>query len=235
MPRKQSAVTERYNAVFPKTLRSLMNEQKVTQSALAQAVGRTRQMVSLYCDGSSSPDWQTLLSISAYFGVSVDYLLGNSVARSFDGNMRQACQFTGLSQSAVEQLHSALSVSNAGEISLQSIVSYILTSSLFRENVLPQICKAHNARYQILQRIDVPVEQLLDPNTAKRVDGDSFDPYIDHAIEYLNANSYAVISPEDMYRYAIYRAEQFMHSLFADFVVETSQRRLKEERDAAQE
>lgn len=68
---------EDYAKVFPRRLRELMEETGTTQQQLADYIHKQRQTVSLYCDGSSSPDWETLASIAKYFTVSVDYLVDN--------------------------------------------------------------------------------------------------------------------------------------------------------------
>lgn len=81
MARKKNAPTAAaYNSAFPRTLRTLMENRvpSVTQSELGKAIGKTRQAVGYYSDGSSSPDWETLVKIADFFNVSVDYLLGRT-------------------------------------------------------------------------------------------------------------------------------------------------------------
>lgn len=78
MPRKRSEYSDRYHTAFPKALRELMKENRTTQQELATYLGIRRQSVSSYCDGSSSPSWETLAKIAEYFSVSADFLLGIS-------------------------------------------------------------------------------------------------------------------------------------------------------------
>lgn len=59
-------------------MRKLMEQRGTTQNELADYLNKTRQAVSYYCDGSSSPDWETLVKIADFFDVSVDYLLGRT-------------------------------------------------------------------------------------------------------------------------------------------------------------
>ena len=73
----------------------------VTQQALGDSIGKTRQAIGYYVDGSSSPDWETLATIAATLDVSADYLLGLSDAKSLDIEVRQVCDFTELSEAAV--------------------------------------------------------------------------------------------------------------------------------------
>lgn len=105
MPRKRTAINyECYNKPFPYRLRKLMDENNTTQQELAEALGKTRQSISYYCDGSSSPDWEAIAKISEYFSVSADWLLGLSEIRSTDADMKSVCDFTGLSEASIESI-----------------------------------------------------------------------------------------------------------------------------------
>lgn len=79
MPRKRNEQKEQnknYSKAFPTVMRQLM--QTTTQAELAGYLSKTRQSITYYCDGSSSPDWETLVKIADYFDVSTDYLLGRT-------------------------------------------------------------------------------------------------------------------------------------------------------------
>ena len=101
MGRKENRTLDNYRKAFPQRLRELLVEKGITQQALALEIGRTRQTVSLYCDGSAKPDWETIACIAKYFGVSSDYLLGLTDTVTFDKDLRAACDFIGLNESAV--------------------------------------------------------------------------------------------------------------------------------------
>lgn len=100
---------------FPLRLKELMEETNTTQQALGEAIGVTRQAISNYLTGVSGPDWEKLAKISRYFGVSADYLVGNTDVQSSDTDIQAACRYTGLPEAAVVQLqkivHSRLPVS----------------------------------------------------------------------------------------------------------------------------
>lgn len=103
MPRKRKEQPDNFFKAFPTAMRKLMLQKDITQNELAEYLHKTRQAVSYYCDGSSSPDWETLVKISDYFNVSTDYLLG----RTADPNPTPAAvDDLGLSPKAVEWLHS---------------------------------------------------------------------------------------------------------------------------------
>lgn len=60
-------------------LLNLRKQAGVTQQALADYLGISRQAYANYENGNRSPDYQTLKKLSSYFSVSVDYLLGNAL------------------------------------------------------------------------------------------------------------------------------------------------------------
>lgn len=58
-------------------LKELREAKKVTQSQLGEYIGAKKSAVSLWESGKRQPDQETLVRLAGYFGVSVDYLLGN--------------------------------------------------------------------------------------------------------------------------------------------------------------
>lgn len=68
------------NKPFPRKLRTLMDEENVTQETLGQYLGVTRQTISLYITGKTIPDIYKAKAIADYFGVSVGYLLDDTQA-----------------------------------------------------------------------------------------------------------------------------------------------------------
>ena len=69
-----------YNDVFPSRLRFYLDYWKshfnASQQTLANYLGVSAQTISLYANGSSKPDWKTIVKIADFFHVSTDYLLG---------------------------------------------------------------------------------------------------------------------------------------------------------------
>lgn len=59
-----------------KILLKLRKEKGVTQKDLAEYLQISRQAYANYEAGNRNPDFETLIKISEYFEVSVDYLLG---------------------------------------------------------------------------------------------------------------------------------------------------------------
>lgn len=62
---------------FSQRLTQLRERRELTKKQLAKILHVSDSCISQYENGSSMPGYDTLLSISQYFGVSIDYLLGN--------------------------------------------------------------------------------------------------------------------------------------------------------------
>lgn len=75
MPRKPNRAS---SAIFATRLRVAMAAKSITQQAMGEQTGRTRQAISQYCNGLASPDWETIAAMAKYLNVSSDYLLGLS-------------------------------------------------------------------------------------------------------------------------------------------------------------
>ena len=63
-------------------LLELRKERNLKQEDLAILLGMTRQGYSYYEKGLRAPDPATLQKLSQYFGVSIDYILGNTDVRT---------------------------------------------------------------------------------------------------------------------------------------------------------
>lgn len=61
---------------FPKRLKMLIKERKLTQKQIANDLGIPASTFSGYVQGFSEPSLDTLIRLADYFKVSVDYLLG---------------------------------------------------------------------------------------------------------------------------------------------------------------
>lgn len=62
--------------VFPERLGQLRFQHNISQSALSKQLGITRATVNAWEMGAGYPNAQSLIDLSRYFKVSVDYLLG---------------------------------------------------------------------------------------------------------------------------------------------------------------
>lgn len=91
--------------VFPTRLRKIMENRKITQKALADAIKMRPQTVSLYTTGQSAPDVNTLQKMAKFFNVSADYLLGLVEDEDTDTDVKAIAKYTGLSSRSIRWLH----------------------------------------------------------------------------------------------------------------------------------
>lgn len=61
-----------------KKLKEIREAKKISQQKLAMDLNISQASISKYEMGSAEPDINSIISISEYFGVTTDYLLGNS-------------------------------------------------------------------------------------------------------------------------------------------------------------
>lgn len=130
MPRKKEPAYETENGVFPKRLKEIMEKRGENQTSLAkkiteQYVTIQRQTISLYMNGQSKPDTERLTAIAKVLDVSADWLLGLSDVQSMDGEVKQVCEHTGLSQAAVERLHQIATTGNTPNMVIAFLDSFL--------------------------------------------------------------------------------------------------------------
>ncbi|MGN0600153.1 MAG: helix-turn-helix transcriptional regulator [Oscillospiraceae bacterium] len=90
--------------IFAKNLDDLIKEHNYTHQDVAKGVDVTRQAVGKWVKGESVPDVLTAGKLAKFLGVSVDYLAGNSEIKSTDVQVQSVCKFTGLDESAIENI-----------------------------------------------------------------------------------------------------------------------------------
>lgn len=85
---------------FQHRLKELRTESNLTGEELGKIFKVTKTAVSNWEAGNRQPDTETLIKMANYFGVSVDYLLGNSNIRSYEQEKELFNQF----KEALEEL-----------------------------------------------------------------------------------------------------------------------------------
>ncbi|KAB3533842.1 helix-turn-helix transcriptional regulator [Alkaliphilus pronyensis] len=162
---------------FPKALRELMEETKTTQPMLAKAIGVTRQAISLYCTGQSTPNIDIFVMIADYFNVSFDYLLGRSAAKNRENIDIQ--QRTGLSEGAIENicmltnmLYSYKETNNTIEFTLEpkDILNELITSASFAKLIfdLAKLMIYYSSTIEVLPLFNCTrIEELPDDASSR--------------------------------------------------------------------
>lgn len=94
------------NEVFLNRFRELESKDPKSLDDLGSIFGASRQTVSKWMSGDSIPNIEALVKMANFYHVSADYLLGLSDTVSADVNVKAAVEYTGLSEAAVEGIHS---------------------------------------------------------------------------------------------------------------------------------
>lgn len=130
----------RYSDPLPRNLRHLMEERKLSQQTVADALGVKRQSVAQYCDGSAYPSLQRLCSLADLFGVTTDYLLGRTECKSPDVEVQAACERYGLSETALHKLE---------DMNLNTLAHFNKLIDLLINNLAMPVDKWYNALVEI--------------------------------------------------------------------------------------
>ena len=90
--------------VFGKRLRELRKENGYTIEQFADMVGISKSTLGYYENDKRMPDIKILARIADTLNVNADYLIGRTNTTAQKGKMKTVCEFTGLSDCAVEYL-----------------------------------------------------------------------------------------------------------------------------------
>lgn len=85
---------------------TLLKENNIKQKELAEILQVTDNTISYFVRGTRTPNLQQIINIANYFNVSTDYLLGKTDVETTNITVKGICEYTGLSEETVEQLHS---------------------------------------------------------------------------------------------------------------------------------
>lgn len=160
MERKTKASTDKYNATFPKILRALEEHhpadgRATTHKALADAVGVRPQTISLYAAGETQPTPDTLLKISEYFGVSVDYLLTGVSSEN-----KKMHESLGLSEKAISLLKQAMEEGTGNKFPHAiELINFLLSDASFYGFLSGLREKTKKERLDILNAIEEGVDE----------------------------------------------------------------------------
>ncbi len=86
---------------FGDILKELRKNKGLTQSELGRHVGLSKAVVSKYETGIGYPNFETLICIAKYFGVTTDYLMGVESGNTVD--------ISGLTDSQAQVIHQTVS------------------------------------------------------------------------------------------------------------------------------
>ena len=104
-------------------IKYLRLKKNISQAKLADDLGVSRVSMSYYETGTRTPDIELLIKIANYFGVSLDYLTHRTDIKSIDTDIQAVCEYTGLSEEAVDILRNAEHNKDLNVSVLNSLIS----------------------------------------------------------------------------------------------------------------
>lgn len=160
-----------------------------TQQEVANRVGVSRQNVGKWLSGETTPDINTLCKVADAYNVSTDYLLGRTPHKTPDINERAVCDYTGLSEVALEK-------------------------ASFLVNLVPEILKYN---YNISELNDVNLlNEIIETDTFQQLIGITIDYcglYLNGLKKkHIYAKEYDFILDEDI-------KEEFLENDYTEFIV----------------
>lgn len=130
--RKQRSLNEKYlKATFAYRFSCCTCD--FSLEALNKALGLSKTALFEYRWGESEPRLTAISKIAGHYNVSTDYLLGLSDAKTTNPNKKNACEYTGLSDEAIDKLHDGCGDKNRPLHS--AIVSYLIESGILDDLV----------------------------------------------------------------------------------------------------
>lgn len=106
-------------------IKKLRLEKGIPQKVLAESIGISTSTIGMYEQNRRVPDADTLVKLSTYFGVTIDYLLGNEKTPIADDNGRITNELTDL-------------LSDVSEERIEKILQYIQLFDKIPDDKIPQ-------------------------------------------------------------------------------------------------
>ena len=104
--------------VFGKRLKELRKANGYTIEQFADIVGISKSTLGYYENDKRMPDIEILARIADTLNVNADYLIGRTNTTAKKGKMKTVCEFTGLSDCAVEYLSELVKNKDYGKLSI---------------------------------------------------------------------------------------------------------------------
>ena len=104
--------------VFGKRLKELRKANGYTIEQFAYMVGISKSTLGYYENDKRMPDIEILARIADTLNVNADYLIGRTNTTALKGKMKTVCEFTGLSDCAVEYLSEVVKNKDYAKLSI---------------------------------------------------------------------------------------------------------------------
>ena len=98
-------MNSKLSIIIGERINTLLAERNVKQKELAKIIGVKDNTISYFCSGKRIHNTQQIKCIADFFDVSADYILGISSDPTKNKDIKNICDYTGLSEKAVQKLN----------------------------------------------------------------------------------------------------------------------------------
>ena len=127
-------------ATFAEIITELRAEKGKKRQEVADALGISRASLEYYEKGQRKPDYEVLARLADYYGVSADYMLGRTGAKTTDRDIQFVCDYTGMDDTSIQRFHSNIGTSfsicneiNGFFLSDKAIFDYVSLCEFFEK------------------------------------------------------------------------------------------------------
>lgn len=132
------------------------------QKELAAHLGVPDNTISYFCSGKRVPNAEQIIEISKFLGVSADFLLGLTGNPTTDTDLKAVCDYTGLSDKAINKLVEKMN----GKTVFSHILDDVLCNNFFYDIILELQALSENnidyAYYYLMIRFFITDENKSD-------------------------------------------------------------------------
>lgn len=146
---------------FAQRLTELREKAGKKRQEVADDLGISRASLEYYEKGKRKPDTDILFRIAKYFNTSADYLIGLSDVPTTDKDLKFVCEYTGLSEKAVEEL------CNNRKLHIQGFWNFVsgkfdILNKLIESNTVFEICLYIDAHYEAAKEVNETVKSVVE-------------------------------------------------------------------------
>lgn len=118
---KNTKLTKKFQERLDDLVQVEKKTKKMTDTRIADEIGISKASLSKYLNDNAEIGINSLVKIAEYFNVSFDYLLGFSDIKSPNVELKAVCEYTGLSEKAIQNI-----IKYKGDMSdiLSTLLSY---------------------------------------------------------------------------------------------------------------
>jgi len=193
---------------FPRRLRLLFDESRANQTEVAEYVGVSRQAVSQWLNGKTTPDCYNFKKVAEFFKVPLEYLYGDTDSK--EREYLALFDSIGLSDKALAKLQAWASKKRQGlSFPLSEILSGIIADNDFDRFIgRIQLVIAEHIEYRF-QSDDEGNQAFLNSERAMRISRRDLD-------NYARIVGMRAIETEDLTTFYRYQALQYLERVLAD-------------------